>query len=147
MRKRDTFCSRRRRIDEPQNGQKISFFAFGATGEPLFKVSLHLFIKGIHGGKNHENQFFKFRFSGRSNRRRFVDGLLAAGLDDAGSDDEYDRQYDAHGYEPIRLDALADGFCLGTHCVECFRRSFHVASGDRLQLVKQKYKGIKVTWR
>lgn len=102
---------------------------------------------GFIGGENYENQRFEFCFGECDHRRNSVDSLLAACLDDAGRDDEYDRQYGSYGYEQVRLDVLADGRYLGACRLESVRGNFRRAFGGNLQLFKQKYKRLKYFWR
>jgi hypothetical protein len=69
-----------------------------------------------------------------------VGNLFAVGLDNAGSDVEYDRQYGAYEFEQLRLDAFADWFRLGTDYVEHIRWNFRVAFGGNLQPFNQELK-------
>lgn len=103
-----------------------------------------VFKTNFREGKNYENQSVKFWIGKRDHYGSRVDNLLAVGLDDAGRDDEYDREYGSYGYEQIRLDAFTHGFLLGTYCVEHIRRNFRVASGSDLQYVDQRSKTLRL---
>lgn len=84
------------------------------------------------GGEYYENQFLEFCVGERDHRRNFVDTLLAAGLDNAGANDEHDRKYGSYGYEQVRLGSVSARRFLGTDYLESVRGNFRVASGNDL---------------
>ncbi len=83
-------------------------------------------------GNNYENQFVKFCFGERDHRRDSVGDLFASGLDDAGGDDEHDREYGSYGYEQVRLDAVTGRRIFRTYYLESVRGNIRVAFSDDL---------------
>jgi len=91
-------------------------------------------------GEYYENQFVKIWIGECYHRRRRLDNLLAARLDDAGSNDEYDHESLSYGDGQVRLCAFANRRYLGTYWMEFIRGNFRVDFSDDLQLVNQGLK-------
>ena len=69
-----------------------------------------------------------------------MDNLLAAGLDDAGGNDEYDRKYGAYGDGQVRFFDFTNWRYLGICRLEFIRGNFCMDFSDNLQPFNQELK-------